>query len=134
FTDDLVEKQFASATRLGENEKAILRNALAQWEVFAQASGDSAAARAARAEGVFRVANLQRQLGLTAEAEANYRTAMGLCEALAADGDPVARSNVAHCRDNLSNLLHKLNRRRETEEQTAAALAIRERLAAEFPA
>lgn len=45
FTDSLMTQVLGNKEQLSENEKAILRNAQKQWEVFAQSKGDTALAR-----------------------------------------------------------------------------------------
>jgi serine/threonine protein kinase/tetratricopeptide (TPR) repeat protein len=136
FTDELMEKQFASKTQLSENERSILRNALKQWEVFSQSKGETAEAQAIRAEGALRVATLQDKLGLDAEAEANYVTAVVLWEQLAANfpAAPGHRSELARTHNNLGNVLKHLGRRAEAEEHYRKAFALFEQLAADFPA
>lgn len=90
FTDEFVERQFASRTILTPNDRNILRKALIQWERFAEAQGDSQQAKRIRAEGQFRVGNLRSRLGETTDALNNYRQAIGVLEELlvAAPGDP----------------------------------------------
>ena len=105
FTDELMEKQLAAKTTLTENEKSILRNALRQWEVFAQSKGNSATACAIRADGAFNVARVQAKLGLTTDAEANFRAAVGLYEQLAAEFPDVPAYRYA-----LSTTQHNLGR------------------------
>ena len=63
FTDEFVERQFASKSILSANDRAILQKALQQWEVFADAQGDTPQSRRIRAEGLYRVANLRTKLG-----------------------------------------------------------------------
>ncbi len=63
FTDEFVERQFASKSILSANDRAILQKALEQWELFAEAQGETLQSRRIRAEGLYRVANLRTKLG-----------------------------------------------------------------------
>ncbi len=85
FTDEFVERQFASRTILTPNDKNILRKALAQWDLFAAAQGDSNQARRMQAEGQVRVANLRERLGEHVDAGANYRQAVEILTELVTD-------------------------------------------------
>ncbi len=134
FTDDLMEKQIASKNELSKNETSLLRNALKQWDVFAQSKGDSADARAIRAEGASRVAALQGKLGLKADAEANYRTALTIIDQLVAEfpTNRQYRSELAQTEAYLGSVLMDRNQFPESEEHLLAALKIQEKLVAEF--
>ncbi len=85
FTDELMGKLLGGKDKLTDTDKAILHNALKQWEVFAQSKGQSPLARDIRAQGLTEVALIQQKLGLTTEAEANHRKSLELRAGLAAE-------------------------------------------------
>ena len=135
FTDDLMTKQFASKDALTGNDRAVLRNALAQWEVFAQSKGDSPEGRRCRADGARRVAQLQGLLGLTAEAEAGLRRAASLFAALVADfpASEEYRGAEVVTRQDLADLLGNARRYAESLDESRRNLALLTRLAADRP-
>ena len=135
FTDDLMTKLLGSRPVLTQVEKDVLRNAVRQWQVFAQAQGETPAARATRSEGLFRVAGLQSSLGQRKDAESNYRAALTLQESLAAEspGVPDYRVKMANTHGNLGVLLSGGGDRAGAEAAYRAALAIQEKLAADNP-
>ena len=95
------------------------------------------------ASGHLSFANLLSDLGKQAEAEVQYRKALALFETLSADRPdvpeyrrpaiPEYRSDLATSHCNLGTLLKDLGKQTEAEEQHRKALAIREKLAADFP-
>lgn len=136
FTDELMVQQLAGKTTLSENEKSILRNALKQWNVFAQSKGTSDVALAIRAEGAVNVARVQCKLGLIAEGEANYRTALATYELLPAEliNVPEIQSDLGTIHQNLGVVLQSLGKNADAEEQHRQAIAIGAKLVARFPA
>ena len=135
FTDDLMANQLAARAVLSEDEKAILGNAVKQWEVFARSKGESAAARGIRANGAYSVARAQSKLGLKTEAAANNRASVELYERLAAEfpAEPKYRSYLADSHTNLGLVLEDLEKPVEAEEQFRKALPLRGKMAADFP-
>ena len=132
FTDDLTEKLIVSRPVLTEVEKAVLRNALKQWEAFAQSKGDTPAARGTRVSGLLRVAYLQNKLGQRADAEANCRAAQELCKRLVADNPttPKYGTALATSHDMLGVMLDARSDWAGAGANYRAAIALRERLAA----
>jgi tetratricopeptide (TPR) repeat protein len=90
FTDDLMGKVLGQRAKLTENEKAILRNAQEQWEVFARSKGDSPEARVIHSEGAAELAIVQykchedrakalNRLGKYADALPDWDKCLELC-------------------------------------------------------
>ncbi len=73
FTSDLMGRILGSKSKITENEKAILQNALRQWDVFAQSKGTSVEAQETRAMGSANVSRIQFKLGMTEAAVASDR-------------------------------------------------------------
>jgi tetratricopeptide (TPR) repeat protein len=135
-TDDVVERLIGGKPMLGPAEKEFLENTLKRWQTFASEQGQGEQARAIRAEGTYRVANLRQNLGQHETALGGYQEANILFEKLAADFPtiPRYRHNLARSHNNLGNVLRDLGQRSQAEEAYRQALAIEEKLAAEFPA
>ncbi|MGI8978125.1 MAG: protein kinase domain-containing protein [Pirellulaceae bacterium] len=135
MTADVVERKFAQATVLTEDDREFLRGVIAQYDAFAAIKGDDADSRALRAEGRFRVGNMRRTLGELKEAEKDYDQALGIYQPLAADfpSRPEFRRDLALTHNNLGNLLNARGRPREAETAYTDALALQKQLAADFP-
>jgi tetratricopeptide (TPR) repeat protein len=135
-TDDVVEQLIGAKPMLGPAEKAFLENTLKRWQTFAMEQGQGEQARAIRAEGTYRVAELRRNLGQHENAIGGYQEAIDLFGKLAADfpAVPQYRQDLAKCHNNLGRLLAHLNKHAEAAEAYRQALAIREKLATESPA
>lgn len=135
FTDSLMTQVLGNKEQLSENEKAILRNAQKQWEVFAQSKGDTALAREIRAEGAAELAIIQYRLGMNVEAEANDRAALALRKKLAAEFPEVPHYQflVGMSHQNLGASLRGNGNRAEAEENFGRAVAAFGLLAAKFP-
>jgi serine/threonine protein kinase/tetratricopeptide (TPR) repeat protein len=135
FTDELMGKLLGSRDKLTETDKAILRNAQKQWEVFARSKGDSPEARVIRSEGAAELALVQYKLGLHAEAEANDRLALELRAGLAAEFPDVPRYRLKQgmSHQNLGASLRGGGNRAEAEANFQQAVGVFERLAADFP-
>ncbi len=135
FTDELMQNLLVSKASLTEPEKAVLKNALKQWEVFASAEGDTLDAREARGGALNRVAFVQAKLGLTAEAVKNYRAAIAVREQLVAEapGTPLYRLHLASSHNNLGLLLVGSGDRAGAEQAHRAGLSLDEKLMADYP-
>jgi tetratricopeptide (TPR) repeat protein/tRNA A-37 threonylcarbamoyl transferase component Bud32 len=136
FTDELMEKVLGGRSQLTDNEKAILRSAEKQWEVFARSKGDSKDARVIRADGAENLALVQARLGLNGDAEVNHRLALSIRSRLAAEFPEVARYRLVWARShqNLGSVLRGKGLSADAEAEFRQAIAIFERLAADFPA
>ncbi len=135
FTDELMGQLLGSKDKLSDTDRAILRNAQKQWEVFAESKGDSPEAREIRAEGAAELSIIQHKLGLTVEAEASDRAALDLRAGLAAEFPDEPRyeyaAGLSHW--NLGNNLRSTGHRTEAETHYGKALAIFQSLVADFP-
>src|SRR5262245_12033499 len=85
MTADVVERKFAQGAVLTDDDKAFLREVIAQFDAFAAIKGDDADSRAARAEGRFRVGRMRYRLSELKEAEADFDAALAIRKQLAAD-------------------------------------------------
>lgn len=68
FTSSTMEKLLGSRQEITSNERAVLQEALKQWEAFADARGDSAVAQEIRAQGSANVSRIFHKLGKSPEA------------------------------------------------------------------
>jgi serine/threonine protein kinase len=135
FTDEVMGKVLGGRTQLTDNEKAILRSAQKQWEVFAQSKGNSAEARAIRADGAENLALVQRTLGMYPDVEANHRLALELRTSLAAEHPDVERyrATAARSHQNLGSALRENGKTLQAEDQFRHAVEAFEKLCGEFP-
>ncbi len=97
FTDELMGNLFASKKHFSDPEKAVLRQALEQWNAFAESAGTSAEGRRLRATGLYRVADLQSRLGLNTEAKANFQSASKLFQPLIEVWPDDTMLHTMHC-------------------------------------
>lgn len=134
MTADVVERKFAQATVLTEDDREFLRGVIAQYDAFAAIKGEDADSRALRAEGRFRVGNMRRTLGELKEAEKDYDQALSIQKQLAADFPslPMFRRDLALTYNNLGILLGKTGRLKEAEKAYLDALALYKQLAADL--
>jgi serine/threonine protein kinase/tetratricopeptide (TPR) repeat protein len=135
-TDDVIEHLLGSKPLLGPAEKAFLQSTLKRWQTLAAEQGDSERARAIRAEGVFRVAFVRRNLGQDEQARAGFEEAIELLERLAVDfpAVPKYRNELAAGYVNLGIFLNALGKRAEAEAAYRKGLSGYEKLATEFTA
>ena len=136
FTDDLMSQLLGSRDKLTDTEKALLRNAQKQWDVFAGSKGQSPKARDIRGEGATQLARIQSKLGLVAEAEANDRKAVALREGLVSEfpTDPRYRKRLATSYQNLGSVLRGHGNPGEARGYFARAVEVYAALVADFPA
>ncbi len=142
MTDDVTGHLIGERQVLGETERSFLEAALSRWQAFAAETGNAEQARAIRAEGTQRVANLRARLGQNEAALAGYREAVELWGRLAADFPrrpefpyrPDYRYEVARGQNNIGVLCRNLGRPRDAEAAYATAQALRQKLAQDFPA
>jgi tetratricopeptide (TPR) repeat protein len=132
---DVVERKFAKAKALTDEDRAFLRGVIAQFDAFAAIKGDDADSRAMRAEGRVCVGLMRHRLGEFQAAEQDVDQAVGIYEQLAADfpDRPELRHELAKSRSNRGNLLRSRGRLKEAEQEYEAALSMHKRLAADFP-
>jgi serine/threonine protein kinase/Tfp pilus assembly protein PilF len=135
-TDAVVQQLIGAEPRVSEVERQFLENTLQRWQTFAAERGESALARAVRAQGTDNVARLRAMLGLREQAVEGYREAIALREKLVVDFPTVLlhRRNLAHTLNNLGLVLLDLGRHAEAEAAHHRALALRDGLVAEFRA
>src|SRR5207253_835785 len=78
---------------------------------------------------------LLQELGRRADAEAAYRRAIELQEALARafPAVPAYRGDLAHSQSNLGNVLNEADRRTDAEAAYRRAIELQDALAREFP-
>jgi len=135
-TDEVVEHLIGARPVLGPVERTFMEHALQRWQRFAAEKGDDQAARSIRAEGIFRVARIQHQLGKTAEALVGYRQAIALHEKLSADypATPQLRQDLATAHDAVGVLLFDMGQYAEAEAEFRQGIGTQEKLASEFPA
>jgi tetratricopeptide (TPR) repeat protein len=136
MTADVVEKKFAQATVLTEEDRAFLRGIIAQFDAFAAIKGDDADSRAVRAEGRLRVGWMHHRLGELQEAEKEFNQAVSIYKELTAEfpSRPEFRQELARSHHNRAILLRDTGRLKEAEQEYEQALNIRKQLAADFPA
>src|SRR5262249_32272399 len=78
MTNDVVERKFAQGTALTEDDRAFLRDIIAQFDAFAKIKGDDVDSRSVRAEGRYRVGKIRYRLGEFKEAEQDFDQALSL--------------------------------------------------------
>jgi serine/threonine protein kinase len=124
LTDGVIANLFARQPRLGPEEKQFLREVLEHYEEIAAEQGDTEPARASRADGYCRVANLRTYLGELAEAERSYETGLALYSRLAADFPAQPNYVLAQAgrRGELATLLRRMGRPRKAEAAHRAVL------------
>lgn len=135
MTDVVMEKVLAQQQSLGKMEREFLGSIVGFYEQFAAGNADTEQARAAVADGQFRVAKLRALLGDLPQAIAGYREALNLWEQLSQDHPTVRnyRQNVATCYHNLGILLFQVGNRSDAESVCHKAVAMREKLVADYP-
>lgn len=135
-TADTIEHLIGAQPALGPHERKYLEDALHRWQVFADRQGDDERSRAIRGEGHFRVGQIWKSLGQSAEAKTEFEQATGIWAKLVADfpRTPEYRSSSAGCIHSLGQLLASLGETKAAEDQLRLALSHRAALAAEFPA
>jgi tetratricopeptide (TPR) repeat protein len=133
---DVVERKFAQGTALTEDDRAFLRDVIAQFDAFAAIKGDGADSRAARAEGRLRVGNMRSRLGELQQAEQDYDQAVSIYTQLATDFPSRAefREQLSSSHNSRGLLRFSTGRLPGAEKDWNDALSIQKRLAAEFPA
>jgi tetratricopeptide (TPR) repeat protein len=139
FRDHLATMALNAGVQLalqGKRAEAVgrLESSLALWEKLVDEFPRLTHPRFGLAQNVYNLADVQRGLGQVPRAEASYRRAAALMEQL------VAESPTAEYRDELAryyfdqgHLFSETNRLAPTAEHWKKALALWERLAAEFP-
>lgn len=135
LTDDIVEQRLASQLQLTDEDRDFLRRILAHWESFASETGDSIESRSIRAEGWFRVGQVQHRLGELTQAERSYREAAGLAEKLATEFPelPEFQHERAMSESRLGMLLLSRGDLIEAEALLRSALAIWNKLSIDSP-
>ena len=135
MTADVVKRKFAQGTVLTEDDRAFLRNVIAQFDAFAAIKGDDEANLAIKAEGRFNIGQMRYDLGEFKEAENDFGQALSLSQQLAADfpSKPEYRRRVAGCYRERGILLRDMGRLPETQRDFDQALSVDQQLAAEFP-
>jgi tetratricopeptide (TPR) repeat protein len=134
-TEDVIEQLIGAKPQLGPAEKAFLENTLKRWQIFATEQGEGEQARAIRAEGTGRVADLWEKLGQHDTALGGCKEAITLFKYLVADFPAVHyyRRELAASHNNLGLVLANVGRRPEAEDAYRQALAIQGNLVADFP-
>jgi tetratricopeptide (TPR) repeat protein len=135
MTAVVVERKFAQGTALTDDDRAFLRDVIAQYDAFAEIKGDDADSRAARAEGRLEVGLIRYRLGELREAEQDYDQALSIYTPLAADSPdrPEFRRDLAVSHLRRSRLLGDTGRLKKAEQEIDQALSIQMQLAADFP-
>ena len=82
FTSDLMEDLLGSRTTINEIERKVLNDAMKQWELFANAQGDSIEAQKMRAQGANNLAIIQFRLGMIQQAVDNDQQAVNIWKGL----------------------------------------------------
>ncbi|MFO0927124.1 MAG: serine/threonine-protein kinase [Gemmataceae bacterium] len=135
MTEEVIVRKFAQGTTLTEEDRAFLRNVIAQYDAFAAIKGDDADSRAVRAEGRFRIGGIRYTLGELQLAQEDYDQALTIFKQLAVDFPtrPDFRQELAKSHNNRGELLRETGRLKEAEREHDQALAIFQQLAADFP-
>ncbi|MCS6975661.1 MAG: tetratricopeptide repeat protein, partial [Gemmatales bacterium] len=126
LTDDLVENQIARGPFLTEENKALLRKTIEQYERFAALTGDDAESRSIRAKGYLRVGLMHYRLGELTEAERSLNAAVEIMQMLAAEypGRAGYHTDLATCLVHRGSFLREIGRSLDAESDYAAALNI----------
>lgn len=82
FTSDLMEDLLGSRTTINEVERKVLHDAMKQWELFANAQGDSIEAQKMRAQGANNLSIIQFRLGMIQQAVDNDQQAVNIWKGL----------------------------------------------------
>ncbi len=138
FSDDFVERQLAREPVLRDEDKAFMRQIIAEFDAVAAIAGADRESQFFRAAGRARVGVIRYRLGELKEAEASLRDALAIQTKLAADypdhpDRDLDRHERAKCLNNLSLLLSSTSRVKEAEKTIIEALDIQKKLVADFP-
>jgi tetratricopeptide (TPR) repeat protein len=139
MTSAVIDEWLVKQPKLTEEQKRFLELALVSYEKFTTVAAETTDQRAALAKAYARVASLRDRLGLRAEAVSAYRRAVEIHTRLVSEFPAVLkyRQELAELHNNLALLLAELGQRTgpaSAEEHFQQALAIRQKLASEFPA
>ena len=133
---DIVQELLPRRQEIRGFERATLRKLLERYEAFAQAQGDTEAARESRADGLKRVASIHEQLGDLKAADAAYRGAIEEYGNLAAAGPDAFDylRKLGECTGDLGRVLHDLDKVAEAESTFRRAIELETRLVRDHPA
>ena len=133
-TDDLVGELLARQIELGEADRIFFERVLSQFSEFTKTEGDSNDAVNIRADGFFRVANLQRRLDDLAAAEEGYLKAETMFASLVErDPQPQFRVDQAAVNANLAVLYASQGKHRAAIEKEDRGISLLTGLVSEFP-
>jgi serine/threonine protein kinase len=120
---------------LRPEQRRFLEQAVAYYRQAVRQDAQGEEGKARQAAAYYRMAELQKRLGLGTEAVATYRAALEGYEGLAAEHPqgPPYRRGLARCHNSLGIVLAGLGKLPEAEKEYRAALAEQTRLAQELP-
>jgi eukaryotic-like serine/threonine-protein kinase len=129
---NVVEDRLPRDPGWAEEDRKLLREALAFYEALARQNGDNPTVRRLAARAYGRVGDIRRRLEHQDKAEEAYRRAIALAEGLAAEfpDDATLRQGLANYLGSLGVLLENARRLDESEKVQRRALALHQELAA----
>ncbi len=134
ITDDLVGEMMARQVELGDADRKFFARVLNQFEEFTNTPGESAEAMNIRADGYFRVGNLQRRLDDLEAAAQAYDKAEEIWTSLAkSKTDPDYRLDLAAVTANHAILLSQQGNHQEALDKENKAATLLDGLIQEFP-
>jgi eukaryotic-like serine/threonine-protein kinase len=121
--------------KLDSTQEKFLQNALASYQSFAKAAGDSEEVRFSAADAHLRIGDIYQKLARFPEAEAANRQAIDSLSALAKQFPGKARypAREAAAYNNLATILWDLGKPKDSETAELQGLALRQRLVKDFP-
>jgi serine/threonine protein kinase len=133
--DAAIEGLVRTRVSLGSAEQDMLREVLREYQRFGRELGDEEQTRARAAEMQLRTANVAALAGESADAEAAYREAIRLYEALTARAPAGVdyRQQLARSHFGLGVLFEKSKKPAEAEGAFRRAAGVLEKLVADFP-
>jgi tetratricopeptide (TPR) repeat protein/tRNA A-37 threonylcarbamoyl transferase component Bud32 len=129
-TDDIIGELLARQVDLADNDRIFFRRMVDQFEQLAAANPTTSEGAQLRAEGLLRIANLQRRLGETDEALVSYQQAVELWEKLSADRpqDGLVKQDLAASVANWAVLLTDLGKDAEAQVKFGRAVDLLQEL------
>ncbi len=139
MTSEVTGDSLATQKAITEEQKKFLAEVLTYYKEFAGEQSDDERSRKRTANTAHKVGLIEYRLGHLEEAATAFRMALDVNASLAADfatipAVPEYRQHLAASHLNLGLLLAYLGKQAEAEAEYRKALAIYEKLAADFPA
>jgi tetratricopeptide (TPR) repeat protein/tRNA A-37 threonylcarbamoyl transferase component Bud32 len=131
-TDDIIGELLARQVDLADNDRIFFRRMVDQFEQLAAGNPTTSEGAQLRAEGLLRIANLQRRLGQTDEALVSYQQAVELWQKLSTDRplDLLLKQDLAASVANWGVLLTDLGKDAEAQTKFEKAVDLLQELVA----